>query len=150
MKMQRVAALALTVVGIVALGWFALAVPAMFGPMGPLVIILRGPYGLIAVLTLVSARGLWTGRPWARPLGLVGSLLALAWAGFEIVQYWPGLLIALVDPNVWYNWALPEIWIPLPIAVCGIIALVALARGDARRPVETADGARPQSSPPDR
>jgi hypothetical protein len=149
MEMQRVAAIALTVVGIVALGWFALAVPAMFGPMGPLVIILRGPYGLIAVLTLVSARGLWTGRRWAKLLGLVGSLLALAWAGFEIVQYWPGPLMALVDPSVWYNWALPEIWIPLPIAVGGIIALVALARGDARRPVETADRVRPESSPPD-
>jgi hypothetical protein len=139
MKMQRVAALALTVVGIVALGWFALAVPAMFGPMGPLVIILRGPYGLIAVLTLVSARGLWTGRRWARLLGLVGSLLALAWAGFEIVQYWPGPLIALVDPSVSYNLALPEIWIPPPIAFGGIVALVALTRGDARRPVETED-----------
>jgi len=139
MKMQRVAALALTVVGIVALGWFALAVPAMFGPMVPLVIILRGSYGLIAVLTLVSARGLWTGRRWARLLGLVGSLLALAWAGFEIVQYWPGPLIALVDPSVSYNWALPEIWIPLPIAFGGIVALIALSRGDARRPVETVD-----------
>jgi hypothetical protein len=139
MKMQRVAALGLTVVGIVALGWFALAVPAMVGPMGPLVIILRGPYGLIAILTLVSARGLGTGWRWARLLGLGGSLLALALAGFEIVQYWPGPLIALVDPSVWYNWALPEIWIPLPIAVGGIIALVALARGDARRPVQNAD-----------
>ena len=139
MKMQRVAAFALTVVGIVALAWFALAVPAMFGPMGPLVIILRGPYGLIAILTLVSARGMWTGRRWARPLGLVGSLFALAWAGFEIVQYWPGPLLALVDPSVWYNWALPEIWIPLPIAIGGIVALVALMRGDARRPVHAVD-----------
>jgi len=139
MKYQRVAPLALTVVGTVALGWFALSLPAMFGPFGPLAIILGGPYGLIAVLALVSARGLWTGRRWARRLGLVGSLLTIAWAGFDIVQHWPSRLIALGDPNVSYNWALPEIWIPLPIAVGAIIALVALARGDARRPVETVD-----------
>jgi len=139
MKYQRVAAVALTVVGAVALGWFALNVPAMFGPFGPLAIVLSGPYGLIALLALVSARGLSTGRRWARRLGLVGSLLSLAWAGFDIVQYWPSRLMALGDPNVSYNWALPEIWIPLPIAVGAIIALIALARGDARRPVETLD-----------
>lgn len=137
MKYGRVPALALTVVGIVALGWFALNVPAMFGPYGPLAIILLGPYGLIAFLTLGSARGLWTGRRWARRLGLVGSLLSLAWAGLEIVQHWSVRLIALGDPKVSYNWALPEIWLPLPIAVGAIIALVALARGDARGPVET-------------
>jgi hypothetical protein len=139
MKNQRVAAVALTAVGIVALGWFALNVPVMFGPFGPLAIFLSGPYGLIALLALVSARGLRTGRRWARRLGVVGSILTLAWAGFDIVQYWPSRLMALGDPNVSYNWALPEIWIPLPIAVGAIIALVALTRGDARRPVETVD-----------
>jgi hypothetical protein len=139
MNNQRVAARALMVVGIVALGWFALNVPAIVGPFGPLAIFLSGPYGLIAVLALISARGLWTGRRWARRLGLVGSLLTLAWAGFDIVQYWPSRLMALGDPNVSYNWALPEIWIPLPIAVGAMIALVALARGDVRRRVETAD-----------
>ncbi len=139
MRMQRRAALALIVVGIVALAWFVLAVPAMFGPYGPLVIILIGPYGLIAILTLVSARGLWTGRRWARLLGVAASILALGWAGLEIIQHWPVRLMALGDPNVSYNWALSEIWIPLPIAVGGVIALVALARGDARRPVETVD-----------
>ncbi len=129
MKMRRRAALALTLVGIVALAWFALNLPAMFGPYGPLALILVGPYGLIAILALVGARGLWTGRRWARTLGVVASLLALAWAGFDIVQHWPGRLTALGDPNISYNWALPEIWIPLPIAVGAAIALVALARG---------------------
>ncbi len=129
MKMRRRAALALTVVGIVALAWFALNLQAMSGPYGPLALILVGPYGLIAILTLVGARGLWTGRRWARTLGVVASLLALAWAGFDIVQHWPGRLTALGDPNISYNWALPEIWIPLPIAVGAAIALVTLARG---------------------
>jgi hypothetical protein len=125
MAMRRAAA-ALTVVGFIALSWFAVNVPAMLGPYGPLAIILRGPYGLIALLALVSAWGLWTGRQWARPLGVVGSLAALAWAGFELIQYWPGPLISLVDPNVSYNWANPEMWIPLPVALGGVAALVAL------------------------
>jgi hypothetical protein len=125
MKVRRGAA-ALAVAGIVALGWFAINVPAMFGPYGPLAIVLIGPYGLVALVALTSARGLWTERRWARPLGIAGSLLALAWSGLELVQYWPYLLVSLVDPSVSYNWANPDAWIPLPIAIGGIVALVSL------------------------
>jgi hypothetical protein len=128
---------ALLIVGVVALGWFAFNVPAMIGTFGALAIVLVGPCGLIALLTLAGAFGLRTGRAWAPPVGIAGSVIAIVWVGFIIGQYWPYLLISLVDPGVSYNWALPEVWIPLPIVAGGIVALVALLRGDARRPVES-------------
>lgn len=81
------------------------------------------PYGTIGLLGLLAG-GLWRrGSRLGGPLALVWVLVTGAWITFELVQHWVPRLMAVGQPDVWYNWGLPEIWIPVPLAL-GVLALV--------------------------
>jgi hypothetical protein len=132
---------------LIALGIYSLAVAAwsvlVAGPyLGLALVIVTIPYGTIGLL------GLLTGLAWRRgsrnggQLALVWVLITGAGVAYEFLNQWVPRLQAIGDPNIWYNWALPEVWIPVPLGVGLLAVLLAGAARLARRsaPVPGANG----------
>jgi hypothetical protein len=123
---------------LIGLGIYALAVAAwsvlVSGPYFALSLVLVTiPYGTIGLL------GLWAGWLWRRgsrlggPMALVWVLITGAGVTYEFLGNWLPRLQAIGDPNIWYNWALPEVWIPVPLAIGLLVVVMAGAARLAKR-----------------
>ena len=116
---------------LIGLGIYALAVAAWSvvtaGPyLGLALVIQTIPYGIIGLL------GLRAGWLWRRGSRLTGPLVAWilvtgAGVAFEFIGNWLPRLSAIGDPNVRYNWALPSVWIPVPLAIGLLVVVLAAA-----------------------
>lgn len=130
---------------LIGLGIYALAVAAWSvltaGPyLGLALAIQTIPYGTIGLL------GLRAGWLWRRGSRLTGPLVAWvlvtgAGVAFEFFGNWVPRLSALGDPNIWYNWALPSVWIPVPLAIGLLIVVLAGAAQLRRRSAHRQPGA---------
>ncbi|MGZ8528518.1 MAG: hypothetical protein ACXWWR_06955 [Candidatus Limnocylindrales bacterium] len=128
---------------LIGLGLYALAVAAwsvmVSGPyLGLALVIQTIPYGTIGLLGLLAG---WLWRRGSRlggPMALVWFLVTGAGVTYEFFGNWVPRLLAIGDPNVWYNWALPEVWIPVPLAIGLLLVLLMgaarLARRSSQRP----------------
>lgn len=123
---------------LIGLGIYALAVAAwsviVSGPyLGLALVLLTIPYGTIGFLGLLAG---WLWRRHSRlggPLALLWVLVTGAGVAFAFSDAWLPRLRALGDPNVFYNWALPEVWLPVPLAIGLFVVVLAGASRLARR-----------------
>lgn len=123
-------------VGIYALVWAVFATLRWPEYLGLTVVLVSIPYGTIGLLGIVGG---WLWRRGSR----VGGHLAVAWVvvtgallALEFWANWVPRLIALGDPSTTYNWALPEIWVPVPVAL-GLVAVVIAGAARLARPSAT-------------
>ncbi|MDQ2965719.1 MAG: hypothetical protein M3R57_07705 [Chloroflexota bacterium] len=113
---------------LVGLGLYALAYAAwsvvIAGPYFQLVLVLMTiPYGTIGLLGLVAGL-LWRrGYKLGGPIAFLWVLVTGAGVTFAFIDQWLPRLEALGDPNVTYNWALPDVWVPVPLAL-GLVVVV--------------------------
>ncbi len=123
---------------LIGLGLYALVVAAwsvmVSGPyLGLALVIQTIPYGTIGLLGLLAG---WLWRRGSRlggPMALVWLLVTGAGVTYEFFGNWVPRLQAIGDPNIWYNWALPEVWIPVPLAIGLLVVALAGAARLARR-----------------
>ena len=123
---------------LIGLGIYALAVAAwsvvVAGPyLGLALVIQTFPYGIIGLLGL-RAGWLWRrGSRLGGPTATVWVFVTGAVVAYEFLSNWVPRLQAIGHPNIWYNWALPSVWIPVPLAIGLLIVLLAGAARLARR-----------------
>jgi hypothetical protein len=119
--------------GIYALAWAVWSV-VISGPyLGLALVIITIPYGTIGLLGLLAG-WLWSrGSRLGGPMALVWVLATGAGVTYEFFANWVPRLSAIGDPMVTYNWALPDIWAPVPLAL-GVIVVVLAGAARLARP----------------
>jgi hypothetical protein len=109
--------------GIYALAWATWSVVRDDPYFGLTMVLLTIPYGTIGLLGLLAGWRWSRGSRLGGPLALLWVFVTGAGVTFEFVSNWVPRLMALGDPNIFYNWALPEVWVPVPLAL-GLFAVV--------------------------
>jgi hypothetical protein len=125
----RRAATAALVLGALAVAVLAINLPAFFGPLGGLALIVVGvPYGLLAASAIGVGLALRSGLRNSDRLAIGWAAAVAVLTALWLLSIWVPLIAQLGRSDMSINVLLPDFWLPIPFFLGAVYVLLELTR----------------------